>query len=247
MKKILAILLSLAMVISLAPMSFALTVAENGNTVYNYVFSAPAIGLDANATIKIPSDTNASDTSAPDAMVSKNDGGVIDYDDIVPEISDKWDLIALRSAHARQIHMKGLYFRTLAGNVTVAGANGVAIKINVPESGKYIPSIVFDGSKHGGIAAVYFEDTDEYTITTQYGIRDFINSGKFTPIGTVDTYASNGVNAEINGPEIPGTFSAIDLEKRRLLSCSHIDRRKRRNQDKWCTADNIYGNEELFT
>ena len=212
MKKFLSILLAVMLIGGVLPTAFAATIAENGNTVYNYVFSSKALGSDTAIGLGIQSGTAIDTTTSPL-------GGYMDYDDIVPSVSDKWDLLVLRSAHGCGLYADGLYYRasTSTGNVVTSGANAaIAMKIEVPETGKYIPTAVFDGAYNGGIADIYLVKTTATTsdlTTHQNNVRDFINSSNTTPIGEVDTYAPKGTDAAISGPEIKGTFDAMDLEK----------------------------------
>ena len=157
MKKIISIILALALVASIAPAAFAASVNGAGNTVYNYVFSAPAIGVAAGTTISV-------DSSVADSMVSSVDGGVVDYDDIVASVSDKWDILALRSAERKILQDKGIYFRTARNNAVNPANNGLAIKVEVPETGKYIPTILFDGCNNGGIIQTYFISVKIFTV-----------------------------------------------------------------------------------
>ena len=211
MKRFLSILLAVMLVCTMLPAVSAATVAENGNTVYNYVFSSKALGSETDVACAVASGTASDNTSSPL-------GGIMDYDDIVSDVSEKWDFLANRSSNGNVLRTEGMYFRTQSGNVR-AGANGVIIKINVPESGKYVPTVVADGATHGGIANVWFFSASEalereYAMQNvdQYTIQGITTSSKFSPIGSIDTYASNGGDVKIDGPVLSETFAPMNLE-----------------------------------
>ncbi len=167
-KRILAGFITAVMLIAMLPAGVA---GAEESAPIEYVFSGPAIGFD---------------TATGIAMVSGSaaDNNGKDMDDVKPEKSAPWDLLAYRSC-------TGGYYRPEGISCNTTGTLGIAFSIKVEKPGTYVPTVHFDYAKTGVIVSVYMFDEAEKTsrgfnMSNQNGIKALVESD-IKPIGSFDT------------------------------------------------------------
>ena len=194
-KKMISGILAAVMLFALLPAGI---VGAVESAPVEYVFSGPAIGFDTATKIAIASGSAA-------------DNNGKDMDDVNPEKSAPWDLLAYRSCTGGRYRPEGISCNT-------EGTLGIAFSIEVKEKGTFIPTVHFDYAATGVIVSVYIFDEAEKTsrgfnMSNQNGIKALVESN-MKPIGSFDTYRKGAdSNKFAEGEKDEKSFAPITLNK----------------------------------
>ncbi|MBQ2841238.1 MAG: Ig domain-containing protein [Oscillospiraceae bacterium] len=197
MKKILSVILAVMLVVSILPTAFA------GTKDCNYVFTCGAIGKSA----------QIAHVNQIGEALSTEGHYYSSYNN-----SNKWVLVGRRSGYGGFTRAAFMDFTlSSAGTLPAANTNnGFVIKLNVPESGIYSPSISYNKANLGMKLKFYIVDTDttefqssQVTVDSNASISTVINTLKAAGdkylLGEIDTYTNS---ADAN----PATLNTVYLE-----------------------------------
>ena len=179
MKKILALLLAVTMLMSLVPAVFAYGTNDG---VLEYNFNYMALGLEDK-------------TDHPSMQKATETNNSLFYPSFDTTKSDKWGFVGFRETYYGNITDGFAHISFPAGSIGVANV-GVVYAIHVPKGGRYTPSLSFAAADNGLAADVYLMKTSEYTLssypvgnsTTGAIIGAAVSRAATTKIATVYTY-----------------------------------------------------------
>ncbi|MBQ2743698.1 MAG: hypothetical protein IJF32_12975, partial [Oscillospiraceae bacterium] len=133
-------------------------------------------------------------------------------EDIDPDVSAPWDLLAFRAPHGARYDADGFWYRTNE-SVDILGNNGVSFEIIVPADGVYDATLTFDYTSQGGIVSTYIFDeatieSKAYDMSNRGGIISITKNEQ--AIGTFDSY--DAATSGVGHFDKPGTVTFEDLK-----------------------------------
>ncbi|MBQ2743737.1 MAG: hypothetical protein IJF32_13175 [Oscillospiraceae bacterium] len=168
MKKLLSIILAIAMVIALLPAAFAAADAETGNTVYKYEFTLSGAGEEVTEEEKASDNSiaNNSEKNYYNSVLGMEKRAIVfGMGNDSTEAGDDWSFAGASGTYGstdlrykNQLTPDGFWWYGNSSSIGSLGSYGVTFKIVIPENGKYIPTIKYLPYESEGTLHAYIID-----------------------------------------------------------------------------------------